>query len=350
MSRYNINVHESKYICRKNIVNGNKFYITRGLSLKDISDAKRNTVYLDGAFKGPLFDAQSNIYSLDHHENCIRQITKSTCEQALLFAKFNSFENILLNIVGNDPDLDTILAGWLLLNIDEVQKNEVFQKILPLILVAGNIDSYGFGYEEILGLSKEIITQEKNRLEWLRKNEVELKQEDRWNTIDFVDYTLSIFDKIDEYVFFKSNNIHFDIDSKIEKFQLKNKKNLCFIESKKLGIYDAEKLSMSDEKIACIILSNGEGKYTIKLTNLINEFTLTNVWMNLSSAEMLAKNKININADTNSQLYFANWGGSSNIGGSPRYYNGNPSFLNSENIIQIVVNELNAQIRKDSGK
>lgn len=347
MSRYQIkqfNLAEGTFIQRTNVPNFNRVYIQRGFCLSNEKDTIPNSIYLDGAFKGPLFDVKNKIFSLDHHENCIRQITKSTCEQALLFAKSGTFDNCCYQIIGNDPDLDTILASWILLNIDEIKTSEVFSKILPLILVEGNIDSYGFNYEEMTGLSKDVILREKNRIDWLRENEVELKQSGEWNTINFVEYTLSVFEKLDKFVFHNSDKSCIKPKT-YEYFPFYNEKNILFVEDERLGIYDVEEICIRDKmNVECIILSNSNGKYSIKLSTLISSFSLKNVWLRLSNAEMLEKIKQGITSETNPQIYFTTWGGSLNIGGSPRYENGRGSYLNNVQVINHVLNELNMQL------
>lgn len=348
MNRYCLQEqNDDKFIERFNLNNSNKFFVKRGFAISYECETKFNTIYLDGAFKGPLFDVKRKTFSLDHHENCIRQITKSSCEQALLFAKYGTFDDIAYDIIGNDPDLDTILAGWILLNVDQIKNSEVFKKILPLILVAGNIDSYGFGFEEITGLSSEIILQEKNRLNWLREDEVKIKSSGEWNNIDYTKYTLSVFNKLDKFIFYNSNSNSFSIKIKNEEYHpLINGKNLLFIEDSRLSIYDAEELFIKDDNsIECIILSDGNGKYTIKLSKIISKYLLDTVWIVLSNAEMLEKRKKGFTPEYQTQTYFTNWGGSSNIGGSPRYSDGKNSFLDKDKIINYVLDELNAQIR-----
>lgn len=345
MSRYILSyINGKSFITRKNLIKSNKLSIERGFSRSTEYGLIDNTIYLDGAYKGPFFDSKRKIYSLDHHENCIRQITKSTCEQALLFSKYGTFNNNEFNVIGNDPDLDTILAGWILLNIDEIQKTEIFQKLLPLILVIGNIDSYGFGYEDMIGLSREIISQEKNRINWLRKEEIKLKDSNEWSSINFTEYTYSILNKIDRYIFYKANNDSI-IEPKIVKLIAINNGNfLAYVEDKRFGIYDIESQLRDDKNIECIILSNESGKYSIKLPNLMSDFSLDFVWVALSNAEMLAKLNEGITNKNDPELYLTNWGGSSNIGGSPRYSNGEGSYLASDTIISCVLNELNRQL------
>ena len=347
MNRFIIESHNSsKFIKRNDLINSNKLFIKRGFSLSNKNSSLSQSIYLDGAFKGPLFDSKNKIFSLDHHENCVRQITKSTCEQALLFAKYGTFDNTIYDVIGNDPDLDTVIAGWILLNIDEIRQSEVYQKLLPLVLVEGNIDSYGFGYEDILGLSKDVILQEKNRIEWLREDEIKFKQLNKWGTIDYVEYTLSVFNKLDEFLLFNLNK-NYTSEYRVRlkyQFILDNGKHLLFIEDENLGIYDVEEAFLKNNNdVQCVILSNGTGKYSIKLSGILSNFSLDFVWMSLSNAEMLAKINKGINANTNPDLYFTNWGGSSNIGGSPRYSNGRSSYLETDDIIQLVANELNNQ-------
>ena len=76
------------------------------------------TIYLDGvAQTGPLLDHNRQVYNFDHHEGCVRLFTLSTSEQVLLMLKKGlDLRSRDWNIYANDPDLDAVLAIWLLLN------------------------------------------------------------------------------------------------------------------------------------------------------------------------------------------------------------------------------------------
>ena len=130
-------------------VRGNVALVIRGFSKLPAElaqpDHPSKVVYLDGACRGPYLDANRRIFFLDHHEGCYRQITLATCVQALRFVRARVIAAVGYKIIANDPDLDTILAAWALLNADRIAYDDaVYRKMRPLISVAGNTDAYGF--------------------------------------------------------------------------------------------------------------------------------------------------------------------------------------------------------------
>ena len=79
-------------------------------------------VLLDGvgAF-GPLLDNKARLYNLDHHEGCERVFTLATCEQALLLVHSGlDLAEGDWSVYANEPDLDTTLAIWCLLNFQRL--------------------------------------------------------------------------------------------------------------------------------------------------------------------------------------------------------------------------------------
>ena len=62
-------------------------------------------------------DHERQVYNFDHHEGCVRAFTLASCEQTLvMYMKGLDLQGREWNIFANEPDLDTILAIWILLN------------------------------------------------------------------------------------------------------------------------------------------------------------------------------------------------------------------------------------------
>ncbi len=124
-------------------------YIKSGLSIPAAAVAKAapGTIYLDGvAQNGPLLDHARQVYNFDHHEGCVRLFTLSTCEQVLLVIKKGlDLCSRDWKVYANDPDLDTILAVWLLLNHMRIHERESIREniLFPLVRLQGIIDSLG---------------------------------------------------------------------------------------------------------------------------------------------------------------------------------------------------------------
>ena len=76
------------------------------------------TIFLDGVAQcEPFMDHERQVYNLDHHEGCVRAFTLATCEQTLvMYMKGLDLQGREWNIFANEPDLDTLLAIWILLN------------------------------------------------------------------------------------------------------------------------------------------------------------------------------------------------------------------------------------------
>ena len=101
--------------------------IQRGLTVSAATARKSppGTIFLDGVAQSePFMDHEKKIYNLDHHEGCVRAFTFSSCEQVLvMILKGLDLRDREWFIYANEPDLDTILAIWLLLNHQRISRN-----------------------------------------------------------------------------------------------------------------------------------------------------------------------------------------------------------------------------------
>ena len=131
------------------------------------------TIYLDGVAQSePFMDHEKQIYNFDHHEGCLRPFTLSTCEQVLLMIlKGLDLRSREWSVFANEPDLDTILAIWLILNHQRIQqKNSGRRQFLyALVRHEGIIDSHGLEMTEFSGLPTELLIKtKKSAMNYLR--------------------------------------------------------------------------------------------------------------------------------------------------------------------------------------
>lgn len=87
-----------------------------------LKSTPNKSIALDGVVKGgPRFDATTNHFNFDHHDNVVREATMSTAMQIYFAIKGGMMDMLLANaepvsIYINDTDQDTSFAVWLLQN------------------------------------------------------------------------------------------------------------------------------------------------------------------------------------------------------------------------------------------
>lgn len=97
-----------------------------------------NSIYLDGYCRGPKIDNEKRSYSFDHHADCSRFATLSTCEQVLLALELG-LDPEGMDIYINDLDADGSLSLWLLLNPEMIEGDGVEY----LVKSVGFVDAHG---------------------------------------------------------------------------------------------------------------------------------------------------------------------------------------------------------------
>ena len=272
--------------------------------------AESGSIFLDGTAQAPPFlDADRNVFNLDHHEGCIRTFTLSTCEQAyILIRRGLNLRDRDWRVFANEPDLDTVLAIWLLLNHARLSDEEsgLRRKIFPLVRLEGVIDVHGLELTELAGLSDEEFARANGHLAELMAEEVALKREGTWGETDYADYTLRLLRRIDEIVYSPWDFEGFKIVDEIARVSLTptHIAVLCRSES---GIYDVEKQlrAVHGARLGIIALDRGEGHYTLRQVNLFMNANLQRVYARLNAIDPAVRGS-------------NRWGGSDQIGGSPR--------------------------------
>jgi hypothetical protein len=285
-----------------------KVIIERG-KVWDVESLAPKTIALDGAVQGPYIDANKEVYSFDHHANCIRLVTKATCAQvydALSLGLNPEGFDILIN----DIDGDTVLSVWLLQNAAKI--NNPFTQ--ELVGIVGNIDAHGPAYP--LSASQADIAHKfykgvmapETKARFVDKN---------YGTIDLgilLDSCLAQLDLLaanpEGYLVGVSPQVdpEFEVTHKADNFVMVKSKGFAFGGCYKMGLN------------AVILYSDcpdGSIAYTIgKKSEFVGGFNVPAILTALNAVE-------------------AGWGGGSTIGGAPRNADGSRSRLTPDEVFKI---------------
>ncbi|OGQ81360.1 MAG: hypothetical protein A3F90_03595 [Deltaproteobacteria bacterium RIFCSPLOWO2_12_FULL_60_19] len=278
-----------------------------------VRKASPGSIYLDGAAEGgPFLDVEKAVFNLDHHEGCVRSFTLATCEQAMVVVRKGlDLQKRDWTIYANDPDLDTVLAVWVLLNhvrLNEVDP-EIRSRVMPLVRLQGVIDAHGLEMQELCGLPPELQEALFAALERLRSKEVALKKGGKWQEIDFLQYTADLLRTIDAIVY---SSRHFEGVVDIEELSRADlgEDRLAIVCRGEGGIYEVEAYlrRLHGKRLAAIILQQDPGTYTVRQVDAFLPATLDSAyeWLNLIDPAAGSRHSGN------------RWGGSGEIGGSPR--------------------------------
>jgi hypothetical protein len=270
----------------------------------------KGTIFLDGAAKGePFMDSSRGVYNLDHHEGCVRSFTLSTCEQAIiLIRKGLDLDGERWTVWANDPDLDTVLAIWLLLNHRRISENGsgLRRKIMPIVRLQGVIDAHGFELKELTAFPENLQEAALTVINGLRAEELEIKKENRWGEVDFLDFTVSSLQKIDELVY---TPLDFEEGHAVEELARERilPQRIAVACRSEAGIYEVEEQlrELHGDRLGLIILEKEPGTYTLRQVDPFLPTNLESLYDRLNLLDPAATGD-------------AQWGGSNEIGGSPR--------------------------------
>jgi hypothetical protein len=292
-------------------------HIETGLAVSATAARKSSpgTMYLDGAAQcEPFMDHEKQIYNFDHHEGCLRSFTLSTCEQVLvMILKGMDLRGREWNVFANEPDLDTILAIWLILNHLRIRNKDSgrLQYLYSLVRLEGVIDSHGLEMTEFSGMPAGLQKKIMEVIDFLRTEEIDLKKNANWEKKDNLEYTASLLQKIDKIIYRPEDLIDFKELKELARAELTRDRIAIVIEAD-LGIYELESTlqRVYGERLGLVILKRGEGLYTLRRLDSFMRGDLNDVYRILNHIDpgIRCRKKSN------------QWGGSGEIGGSPRGY------------------------------
>lgn len=305
-----------------------RVYVVRGLSVteEDREDFPKQTIFLDGAFSGPPFlDNETRQYSLDHHAGGVpRPFLMATCEQAaIMVLEGLPLEEGEWRVYLNDPDLDAVLGAWVIINHATIhKKNSVaLYRAMPVIRVEGHIDAHGLDMPAFTGLPRPLYEQYVGQIHDLRGEELALKAAGEWGHADWATYTKNLFDRLDGMLIGSGDWEALTAIKELGRISLGENKIALLCRSGQ-DIYSLEERleERFGDKIAIIVLDAGGGRYTVRLVDQFLRKDLNALYGALNAADPNARE---------SDL----WGGSGDIGGSPRK---SGAGLSGEEILGIV--------------
>lgn len=271
------------------------------------------TIFLDGVAQcEPFMDHERQVYNFDHHEGCVRAFTLATCEQTLvMYMKGLDLQGREWNVFANDPDLDTILSIWILLNHARIGKQDTTQRriLFALVRYEGVIDALGLELKELSALPQELGRKIQRVIDHLRSDEIGLKKEGRWGQTDFLAYTVSILHKIDQ-IFYKPRDFaDFKGVEELARIELSEQRVAVVVEAD-MGIYEIEPHlnKIYGSRLGVVFLKTGANTYTVRQMDLFMPITLEDIYDRLNFADPAVKCRTQNNK----------WGGAADIGGSPR--------------------------------
>jgi hypothetical protein len=313
--RYKIRDHDNKKFLMCLEAPNIRVQIEPGLTVSSSAARKSppGTIYLDGVAQSePFMDIEKQIYNFDHHEGCIRPFTLSTCEQVLvMILKGMDLRGRDWRVLANEPDLDTILAVWLIFNHVRIQQKESggLNRLCALVRMEGIIDSHGLEMSALSGFAPKLLTKNKKMIEYLRAEEVDLKSKGTWKETDFLEYAALILHKVDRIIY-KSEEFDDVKDVKeLARIEFGDNRIAVVVETQ-LGIYELESYlnRLYGERLGLAILKKDEGTYTLRRLDPFMAGDLNAVYKILNFIDPAVRGRAEGNR----------WGGSADIGGSPR--------------------------------
>ncbi len=310
-------------------------HVERGLMVTEqqrLGFASR-TIFLDGVFDGPPFyDNTARQYSLDHHTGCVRPFTLATCEQAaVMLMQGLPLGEEPWHVYANEPDMDTLLASWLLLNHGLLMQNEgrLLWDVMPLVRVEGVIDAHGLGMGQLSALPELVYREHRQSIDRLLEREKHYRTMGDWSSIDLLGYTHEMLDVLDRLLLPGEQLDEDAVLVELRQGVLEGNKLAILCRSSQ-GIYEAELVlkERHGKKLAIIILDKGAGSYTLRLSDPFLEHDLRVVYPALDVQDPL------VDMDERPDNH---WGGSGRIGGSPRQTG---SGLSDNEVLDIILQTL----------
>ena len=271
-------------------------------------------ILLDGAGQfAPLLDDNQQLYNLDHHIGCLRAFTVATCEQALILVlKGLELDKGDWKIYANEPDLDTVFAIWVLLNHRRLRqlRPEARDVILPMLRLEGTIDANGFELAEYCGLPQAALTAARERIDHLHSRELEAKRSGDWGQMDLTAYTLEMLAEIDGMVYVPADFQDFtSIEKEFGHVEI-GEGRVAVVCRDSSGIYEVERRlkKVWGDRLGLIALERQPNQYTLRRSAALAGIDLRQAYERL--------NLLDPNVDGRPPE--KRWGGSDDIGGSPR--------------------------------
>ncbi len=275
--------------------------------------APHGSIFLDGAAAGgPFVDPQRAVYNLDHHEGCVRPFTMATCEQAMvLIRRLVDLRRRDWTVYANDADLDSVLAIWVLLNHLRLNADDgrVRAAVMPLLRLESTIDAHGLEHIDLCGLPSDELRAAWSWMDELRNKELAIKERGLWGRGDLLEYLADRLRAIDALVY--PADAFEDVLEIEELARVRMSGDFVSVACRaSQGIYEVERQlrRVYGERLGVVVLQTDPSTYSIRQLDPELPASLDELYQHLNLLDPAALGSGSTNR----------WGGSSEIGGSPR--------------------------------
>ena len=289
-------------------------HTANSFSESEARELGERVILLDGAGQfGPLLDNRARLYNLDHHQGCERTFTLATCEQALLLVHSGlDLSEGDWTVYANEPDLDTVLAIWCLINYQRITtlSPEARDVLAPLIRLEGAIDSNGTELAAVCGLPRYALAGAQRHIDGLLAPEKALREAGEWLKGDLLEFVVEQLAAIDRIVYEASDFLEYRrIDQIYGHAELRG--GWVAVACRDAGgIYEVEQHLKArwGDQLGLIALEKDSGHYTLRRTSSLSDIDLDAAYELLNT----------LDPQVDGRPASKRWGGSNIIGGSPR--------------------------------
>ncbi|MFQ5350545.1 MAG: type II CAAX prenyl endopeptidase Rce1 family protein [Thermoanaerobaculia bacterium] len=275
--------------------------------------APEGTIYLDGAAQGePFLDHERRVFNLDHHEGVIRRFTLSACEQAMILVlRGLDLRERPWTILANQPDLDTVLAIWVLMNSVHLGEDqpEIRRAAMPLIRIEGLIDSQGLELLEFGGMDEAGMQEALDRLDSLREVELAAMDDGQPTEATLLETLIAQLRLLDRMIYPVG---FFETLPAVEELALAEltPQRIAVVCRCECGIYESEPVlkRLYGKRLGIIVLQKSADSYTLRQVDTFLPGNLKEAYRTLNLMDPAVRSSRSPNR----------WGGSGEIGGSPR--------------------------------
>ena len=278
--------------------------VSRG-TVENLENLPPKSIALDGYVAGPAVDMDTERISFDHHGECVRLVTRATCQQVMdaLLLGFDPSEHTLYV---NDVDGDSALSVWLLKNPSRIAEEQVRR----LIETVGMRDAHGPAYPvQDQELSDAFFQGALGFLSELHRNK-------EYANADLKEVLATALQNIDRLL---DGTLEWSPRPERERqFDITHTGESGWVMAKSEDpIFDLLYAEGYTKAIAYKTLQDGSTLYTVgRKSDLVARFDVPAILKALNDRE-------------------PGWGGGSTIGGSPRNPDGSASRLTPEEVFTI---------------
>lgn len=282
--------------------------IERGKTVK-LDELPHKSIAIDGfASDGPRLDPDNERFSFDHHNNCSRFATNSSCMQSYLAINLG-LDPSDYTVFANDVDIDVCASIYVLKEYEKCKELPLLKKLIDAINIG---DVFG-GSINLNGMSKVVSYISAPELDSKKTGDFENLSDS--SLLNILEATMH---RIDEYVNGDINSSQMEPVKHGIFRVVKEFSNWVLVESSDTHVYPHLYSCGFDRIVRYNKQKDGSLAITLaKKSDFITGFPITKMIEEFNKIE-------------------PNWGGGTSIAGSPRNSDGSRSKLALDKIIEVI--------------